>query len=154
VSDEERERSELGEEQCVIETLNGTHCCIRACLEIPIVGREEPFTWGVWCSLSEKSFLEMSEHWDDPERNKLGPYFGWLCTRLPEYPDTMFMKTRVHQRPVGIRPLVELEESEHLLSIHQRFGINEDEMRSMCLVYCISDALSSYYQTIPCDTSV
>jgi len=131
MSDGERERSVLGEEQCVIETLDGTHYFVRACLEIPVVGRDTPFTWGVWCSLSEKSFLEMSEHWHDPERNKLGPYFGWLCTRIPEYLDTMFMKTRVHQRPVGIRPFVELEESEHLLSVHQRYGFDEGELRSI-----------------------
>jgi hypothetical protein len=107
LSDEERSRSELGGDQCVIETADGTHYFIRACLEIPIVGR------------------------DDPARTKLGPYFGWLCTRVPEYPETMFMKTHVHQRAVGMRPLVELETSDHLLSVHQRDGIPEQDMRQI-----------------------
>ena len=129
LSEEERNRSELGGEQCVIETSDGTHYFIRACLEIPIIGREQPFSWGVWCSLSETSFLEMSQHWHDSGRTSLGPYFGWLCTRVPEYPETMFMKTKLHQRAVGMRPLVELEESNHLLSIHQSQGIREQDMQ-------------------------
>ena len=39
------------------------------------------------------------------------------------------MKTLVHQRDVGVRPFVEVEESDHLLSIHQRHGITEHEIQ-------------------------
>lgn len=131
LSDEERAKSELGEEQCVIESNDGKHFFIRGRLEVPIVGLTQPFSWGVWCSLSEKSFLEMSEHWNDPSREKLGPYFGWLCTRLPGYPDTMYLKTHVHQQQVGLRPLVEVEHSGHQLSVHQRGGIEPALMQSI-----------------------
>lgn len=127
----ECERSELGDEQCVIETGEGTHFFVRACLEIPIAGGGQPFSWGVWCSLSENSFWEMSDHWEDPARTSLGPYFGWLCTRIPGYPDTLFLKTRVHQRAVGLRPLVELEPTEHPLSVHQRNGIGREVMQDL-----------------------
>lgn len=129
LSEEEQNRSELSGDQCIINARDGTHYFIRACLEIPVVGREMPFSWGVWCSLSERSFIEMSERWHDPERTSLGPHFGWLCTRVPEYPETMFMKSQVHQRAVGMRPVVELEESSHLLSFHQRHGIPEQDMQ-------------------------
>lgn len=97
---------------------------MRACLEIPIKGSGEAFTLGVWVSLSENSFGEMLEHWEGPARTNLGPHFGWLCTLVPEYPDTMFLKTRVHQRPVGQRPLVELEPTDHLLAVDQREGLD------------------------------
>lgn len=129
LTEEERNSSELTAEQCVIRSSEGIHFFVRACLEIPILGKDSAFTWGVWCSLSEKSFLEMSEHWHDSDRTQFGPYFGWLCTPVPEYPDSMFMKTRVHQRAIGLRPLVELEESEHLLSVHYHRGIPEQEMQ-------------------------
>lgn len=129
LSDDDRNRSELGEEQCVIEVSDGRHYFIRAGLEIPIIGKDTVFSWGVWCSLSEQSFAEVSAHWDDPGRTEIGPHFGWLCTRVPEYPETLFMKTHVHQREVGLRPLVELEESDHPLSVHQHYGIEEEEMQ-------------------------
>jgi hypothetical protein len=129
LSDVERERSELTSDQCVIESTEGRHFFVRACLHVPLSGSDETFTWGVWASLSEASFLEMSEHWSDPGRSDLGPYSGWLCTKVPEYPDTMFLKTMVHQRSVGTRPAVELEPTDHPLSIHQRQGIAPEEMQ-------------------------
>src|SRR5262249_1657406 len=113
ISAKEQAKSELGGEQCVIKADNHRHFFVRACLEIPIKGTTGAFTWGVWVSLSEKSFLEMTDHWEDPSRTNLGPYFVWLCTKIPEYPDTMFLKTMVHQRAVGQRPTVELEKTDH-----------------------------------------
>lgn len=108
ISDRERASSVLGGEQCVIEAEDQRHFFVRACLDVPIKGTARAFTWGVWVSLSEKSFLEISDHWEDPSRTSLGPYFGWLCTKIPEYPDSVFLKTMVHQRAVGQRPIVEL----------------------------------------------
>jgi hypothetical protein len=131
LSEEERATSELGSDQCVIDTGAERHFFVRACLEIPIRGSHRPFSWGVWVSLSEKSFLEMSEHWEDPDRSRLGPYFGWLCTKVPEYPDTMFLKTRVHERAPGLRPTVELEKSDHPLAIDQREGIEPKRLREI-----------------------
>jgi hypothetical protein len=130
LSDAERTQSELTPEQCVIETQEeGLSFYIRACLEIPVRGGDSHFTWGVWCSLSENSFLEMGDHWENPKRQEFGPYFGWLCTIIPEYPDTAFLKTKVHQRPIGERPFVELEATDHPLSIHQQTGIDPTELQ-------------------------
>src|SRR5262249_24619929 len=35
------------------------------------------------------------------------PYFGWLSTRLPFYPDTLLLKTHVHLRTKKLRPYIE-----------------------------------------------
>ena len=131
LSDVERAESELGGEQCVVVTKDQRHFFVRACLDVPIQATERAFTWGVWVSLSEKSFFEMSDHWEDPERIRLGPYFGWLSSKIPEYPDTMFLKTTVHQRAVGQRPLVELEATDHPLSVDQRNGIDPSRLQEM-----------------------
>jgi hypothetical protein len=131
ISDEDQANSELGGEQCVIETRGKRYLFVRACLDLPIAGTDRVFTWGVWVSLSESSFLEMSEHWENPSRTSLGPYFGWLCTKIPEYPDTVFLKTMVHQRAVGQRPRVELEQTEHQLSIDQHQGIEPARMQEI-----------------------
>ncbi len=128
LSDDERSRSVLSQEQCEIDSREGKSYYIRACLDIPIKGTDRTFTWGVWCSLSSSSFAEISAHWDDPDRARLGPYFGWLCTQIPGYPNTAFLKTRVHQRGIGIRPAVELEPTHHPLAVDQRLGIEMDRL--------------------------
>lgn len=131
LADSERANSELGQEQCFIASDGKRHYFVRACLNIPIRGTDKTFTWGVWVSLSEENMREVAQHWEDSERTSLGAYSGWLCTKIPEYPDTMFLKTKVHQQPVGIRPIVELEATDHPLAIHQREGIEPDQLRQI-----------------------
>ena len=131
IPEEERSGSQLGEEQCVIEGRLGNGYYLRGRLEIPIRGSGGTFTWGVWCSLSESSFLEIAAHWDDPRRVQMGPYFGWLSTSLPGYPDTFLLKTNVHQQLPGIRPLVELEPTEHPLAVEQREGIAPERLQAL-----------------------
>jgi len=118
--EEREERAELSSDQCVID---GEHYFVRGCLEIPVTDGAEPFSWGVWVSLSEKSFERMSELWETPGRENEPPHFGWLSTSLPCYPETLNLKTHVHTRPVGLRPLIELEPTEHPLAVEQRNGI-------------------------------
>jgi len=129
----ERNQSVLGEEQCEIANREGRSFYIRACLEIPIRGTDRKFTWGVWCSLSEKSYLEMSDHWLDPERTRFAPSFGWLCTQIPTYPNTISLKTMVHQRELGTRPLVELEPTDHPLAVDQRDGIEQARLQEIVI---------------------
>jgi len=73
----------------------------------------------------------MHDSWTNPDRVALGPYFGWLCTRLPMYPDTMFLKTMVHPREVGVRPFVMLAPTRHPLAIDQRDGLEAERVRNM-----------------------
>lgn len=82
------------------------------------------FEWGVWVSLSQRNFLRMHELWHTPGRENEPPYFGWLSTEIPVYrPSTLSLKTQVHTRPVGERPLIELEPTDHPLAVEQRAGI-------------------------------
>lgn len=124
LTDAEEAASELTDDQCIIEARGETHFFLRGRLEVPISDTASCFSWGVWVSLSQKSFDEVHEHWEDPARTELGPHFGWLCTAIPGYPDTMYLKTNVHQQPVGNRPTVELEPTDHPLAVHQRAGIS------------------------------
>ncbi|MET8430885.1 DUF2199 domain-containing protein [Nocardia sp. NPDC004860] len=113
--------SVLGEEQCVIA---GSYFFVRARLVIPISDLDAEFDWGVWVSVSEASFERMSALWDKPERVEEPTYFGWLSTALPLYePTTLNLKTKLHTQPIGDRPLVELEPTDHPLAVEQRTGI-------------------------------
>ncbi len=97
---------------------------IRTCLRIPIRGYDEDFMWGVWVSLSRENFERYRQVFDKetpPEGE--GPYFGWFSNRIGGYPETLNLKTRVHLQSGGARPLLELEPTDHPLSVHAREGI-------------------------------
>lgn len=121
-------RCDLTSDLCVID---GQEFFIRGCLEIPIVNGDRPFTWGVWVSLSPRSFQRLGEIWDTPGREAEPPFFGWLCTALPLYPETLLLKTNVHTRPLGQRPFIELEPTDHPLAVEQRRGIALARVREM-----------------------
>jgi hypothetical protein len=121
IPQEEREtRVELTEDLCI---LDGQHFFIRGLLEIPVVDGAGPFAWEVWSSLSRQNFERTVELWKAEGREHEPPYFGWLSTSLPGYPETLNMKTNVHTRPVGVRPFIELEPTDHPLAVEQRVGI-------------------------------
>lgn len=108
----------LGTDLCQV----GDDRFVRVCLEIPIIGTEQVFMWGVWVSLGEESFQRYVDTWDDPDERD--EYFGWFCNRLPYYPDTLLLKTLVHPRKGGMRPWLELEPTDHPLSVDAREGIS------------------------------
>ncbi|MBC7804670.1 MAG: DUF2199 domain-containing protein [Akkermansiaceae bacterium] len=124
------ERVERDEETCIIRGDPDAYF-IAANLEIPIIGEESPFVWTVWVSLSEASMERTLEHWETPGRENDPPCFGWLSTDLPTYPATLNLKTMVHTRPVGERPFVELEPTNHPLAVEQRDGISWDRVRQI-----------------------
>jgi hypothetical protein len=123
------ESSVLGPEQCVIK---GEHYFIRGLIEIPVLDSGEVFSWDVWVSLSKDSFRQAVSLWESAGREAEPPYFGWLSSELGMYsPSTVNLKTNVHTRPIGVRPLVELEPTGHPLAVEQRTGITRERMREL-----------------------
>jgi len=86
------------------------------------------FEWGVWISLSDRSYRFVVDSWNDPDRASSSPMFGWLNTRLPVYPDTLNLKAMVHLRSGNLRPRVEVEPTDHPLAVEQRTGITVDRL--------------------------
>jgi hypothetical protein len=107
------------------------HWFIVGNLEIPILGSEERFSWDVWVSLSEQNMKRAAQLWETPGRESEPAYFGWLSTLLPGYPETLHLKTMVHTRAVGRRPLVELEPTDHPLAVEQRQGITWERVQEI-----------------------
>jgi hypothetical protein len=122
-----------------------SHCCltedycilfnedffIRGCLEVPILGESDPLIWGIWVSLSRERFERERSFSKDPKRTEEPSYFGWLCSRIQLYPDTLLLKTHVHTRKVGTRPYIELEPTDHPLAVEQRTGITRARVRKI-----------------------
>lgn len=122
---ERDQRCDLGTDDCVIDE---SQFFVRGCIDIPVHGHDEPFTWGVWVSLSRDSHLVWVKQFDEARRSHIGPFFGWLNAWLKPYPDTVNLKTRVHLRDDGIRPYIELEPTEHPLAVEQRKGISVERV--------------------------
>jgi len=125
------------EQQASFARLSSDFCAIadedffiRACLEIPIAGEQGLFVWGVWVSLSRPNFERYQQDFDNPAPD-VPPNFGWLCNRLPGYPETLNLKTRVHFRGGNLRPRIELEPTDHPLAVHQREGITVEELQAV-----------------------
>jgi hypothetical protein len=118
----EREaRSELSSDQCIID---GEHFFVLGRIFIPVIDGPDPFIWLAWVSLSETKFLRTCELWESQGRESEPPYFGWLQSALPYEPTTLSLKTQVHTMPLGERPSIVLERTNHPLSIEQHFGIS------------------------------
>jgi hypothetical protein len=120
----ERQAARKSEDVCVI----GDDFFIRATLPLPIVGSSEEFNFGVWVSLSKTNFARYVDLFNATDIAGEGPYFGWLCNRMPWYPDSLLLKTNVHLRPYPKRPWIELEPTDHPLAIHQREGITRETL--------------------------
>jgi len=114
---ERKVRAALSSDQCIIDD---KYFFVVGNLEIPVVELNALFSWDVWVSLSAKNFARAIELWQQAGRESEPPYFGWLSTTLPAYPDTLSLKTHVHTRNVGQRPRIELEPTDHPLAIEQR----------------------------------
>ncbi|HEY0291164.1 MAG TPA: DUF2199 domain-containing protein [Hansschlegelia sp.] len=105
---------------CVIDDEN---FFIRGHVEIPVIGSATPFIWNVWSSLSRTSYDVMIGAWEDEDRERQGPFFGWLNSDLPYEPNTLALKTNVHVRPRGTVPFFEIEPTDHPLAVEQRTGV-------------------------------
>ncbi len=129
VPEAERERRcLLSSDQCIIDE---EHFFLVGNLELPIIGSDERFSWDIWVSLSDRNFARACELWEQPGRESEPPYFGWLSSRIPGYPETLHLKTRVQTRSVGARPLVELEPTDHPLAVEQREGITRERVQEI-----------------------
>lgn len=101
------------------------HNFVRVCLEIPILGYREPFIWGVWVSLSEKSLERYLSTLTDADENDM--YFGWFGSKLPYYDNTLSLPAMVCPRKNGIRPYLKLEQDGHELANDWHTGISAEK---------------------------
>lgn len=91
--DERDTRSVRGSDQYIIDQ---KWFFIRGCLEIPIIGSEEVFLWGLWASVREGVFDEIEDCWELQGREKCrGPFKGRLANSLAEYPETLNLKVKI-----------------------------------------------------------
>jgi len=136
LSDEQKRTiAKIDSDRCTITHPEGTQHFIRCVLDIPIHGIEDPFTWGIWVSVSEKSFARYSGTCDETREGD--GFFGWFANALPCYPSTLALPSNVNLQPGNQRPTVHLHQShDHQLMRDQRDGI------SVALAQAIAETVS------------
>ena len=90
---------------------------IRGVIKIPIHDYEQDLGFGVWVSQKKENFETYLENYDTPD---IGPFFGWLSNEFKfGGVSTLSLKTMAYFQGDGQRPLIELDESDHPLSVAQ-----------------------------------
>lgn len=89
---------------CTITHGDQTDRFIRVTLTQPVNDHCEDLDYGLWVSLSEKSFGDYSDNYNNPDYE--AQYFGWLCSSIPgyEFPDSI--PTTVRTRSGNQRPAI------------------------------------------------
>ncbi len=102
--------AELSDDLCVIQHPEGTQYFVRAILEVPIHGVEEPFLWGIWVSASASSFQRYLDSYDTPPEDP--GFFGWVSNVVGVYPTDRSRPAEVWMQTDGTRPRVVLQRSD------------------------------------------
>jgi hypothetical protein len=104
------ETAQLSEDLCVITHAEGADRFVRGILEVPIHGTNEPFLWGVWVSLSEKSFSHYRQTFRSSGEGE--GYFGWVSNQIALYPYSKNRAADVILQGARNRPKVLLRRAE------------------------------------------
>jgi hypothetical protein len=99
---EQQQMAELNSDFCVIHYPNRTDHFIRCTLTQKVIDHCEDLDYGIWVSLSKKSFQDYADHYGD--QHPVTSYFGWLSNDLPEYTFQQSIPTNVNTRADNQRP--------------------------------------------------
>lgn len=124
---DQQSMAKLSEDWCIISHDTQADHFIRATLELPIIDTDETFEYGVWVSLSKKKFVFYLDNFHEEIEGTT--FFGYLCSQIPGYANTLSIKTNVVCGPKGQRPIVFPQESqqEHPLVHDFLHGISSIE---------------------------
>ncbi|MDQ4141077.1 MAG: DUF2199 domain-containing protein [Bacteroidota bacterium] len=123
---EREERTFLTSDTCVIDDKD---FFVKGCLEMPVLGYDETFSFNAWVSLSETKFFKFRDLLDGEEREHHEPMVGWFSTWIYPFEETERLIAKIHFRNDGIRPLIELQPTEHPLAIAQMNGIKREQIQ-------------------------
>ena len=92
----------LNSDFCEIEGQDTIDLFIRCTLTQPVNDHCDGLEYGLWVSLSEKSFQDYKDNYDN--ENHEVTYFGWLSNDILGYTKTTAIPTTVYTRKGGARP--------------------------------------------------
>ncbi len=109
---EKNEIATLTADTCVVKEPENTFRFIRGVLIQKINDACQGLEYGMWVSLSEKSYNDYIENSEKEDHQEV--YFGWLNCLLPDYEEEEMdsIKTQVITQGAGLRPIIKLNESQ------------------------------------------
>ena len=122
----------LDADLCVWTDAAGTRChFVRGVLELPVPELRDRLAYGVWGSLSERSFDALRAG-GDADAAADASYFSWLSNSIPGYPETLSLPARVAPRAPGLRPaIVVVRGGDHPLVREQEEGVGVERVREL-----------------------
>ena len=87
---------------CVIRYEDQTDRFIRAVLNQKVIDHCADLEYGVWVSMSEKSFADYQANFNNNRHE--ATYTGYLSNRIPGYEHTLIIPMTVQARKGGLRP--------------------------------------------------
>lgn len=129
---EKKKIGEISSDFCVIRYEEQTDRFIRVVLNQKIVDYCEMLQYGVWVSVSEKSFNEYKNNFM-PSIHEAG-FFGYLMNQIPGYKDTLLTKTDVcvsigNKRPEIFPHKSEIDTNEFTYDYYNGISIEEANRR-------------------------
>jgi hypothetical protein len=128
LSEEDKHRiGEIDADFCTIKHTDQTDRFIRCTLTQKVIDHCEDLEYGLWVSLSEKSFTNYLENFENEQHETM--YFGWLSNNLPEYDFSEGgIPTTVFTRAGNSRPeIVPHEDFDHPFVSDYYNGITKQE---------------------------
>jgi len=102
LSDEDKQNiAELTDDFCIIYHGDQTDRFIRCVLKQKVIGQCQSLEYGLWASLSEKSYTSYKERFSN---NTAEQHFGWICNYLPDYTFPKSIPATIVVKPDGLRP--------------------------------------------------
>ncbi len=105
LSEEDKDEiAEIGSDFCTITYTDHTAYFIRCRLIQQVNDSCQNLDYGIWASLSEKSFKDYKENYHNLKHETT--YFGWLCNEIPGYEFDDSIPTDVVTQTGDSRPIV------------------------------------------------
>jgi hypothetical protein len=125
-NEDKEEFGQLSSDFCVITYPEQTDRFIRCTLTQKVTDHCEDLEYGIWVSLSEKNFQDYKDNYNN--ENHLTQYFGWFCSSIPEYNNTLDIPTTVNTRTGNNRPeVIPHEDFDHPFVRDYYDGITKEE---------------------------
>ena len=116
----------LDSDFCTIKYEDQIDRFIRVVLKQNVNNSDQNLDYGLWVSLSEKSYSDYMENFNNDNHEE--QYFGWLNSRIPEYENTMNIPTTVSTKRGNERPeIIPYEDFEHEFVKDYYNGISREE---------------------------
>ncbi len=118
--------AEISNDFCIIRHADQTDRFIRTVMTVQINDACEDLDYGIWVSVSEKTFNEYKANFKKAPKETT--YFGMICNEIPDYEaSTLGLYVNVNTQNGGIRPEIIPHQKDHQLVRDWEDGITIEE---------------------------